>query len=252
MKAAKYYIFDLYGTLIDIHTDENDPKLWEILSAFYSRFGADYSPIELKQAYYQYVNEELDKNRQQLGVQNVDIKLEKIFLRLLKEALNTHRVEFKFTANFYNTWTVITANLFRELSMKRFSVYPGVYETLDKLKNSGAKLFLLSNAQSIFTVPEIEKAKLKRYFDAIYISSDYCIAKPEPLFMKKLLSDQNLNPEDCVMVGNDVNSDMAVAISCGVKGVLLNTNGYSEQELNKMEEEGKFTIIRSGKIEEIL
>ena len=252
MKAAKYYIFDLYGTLIDIHTDENDLKLWEILSAFYSRFGADYSPIELKQAYYQYVNEELDKNRQQLGIQNVDIKLEKIFLRLLKEALNTHPVVFKFTADFYKIWTGITANLFRELSMKHFSVYPGVYETLDKLKNSGAKLFLLSNAQSVFTLPEIEKAGLKQYFDAIYISSDYCIAKPEPLFMKKLLSDQNLNPEECVMVGNDINSDMAIAISCGVKGVLLNTNGYSEQELNKMEEEGKFTIIRSGKIEEIL
>ncbi len=28
-------IFDLYGTLVDIHTDEVKPELWEKLALFY-------------------------------------------------------------------------------------------------------------------------------------------------------------------------------------------------------------------------
>ena len=29
------YIFDLYGTLVDIHTDESDTAIWEKLAMFY-------------------------------------------------------------------------------------------------------------------------------------------------------------------------------------------------------------------------
>ena len=28
------YVFDLYGTLVDIHTEEDFPKLWEKLALF--------------------------------------------------------------------------------------------------------------------------------------------------------------------------------------------------------------------------
>lgn len=36
-KERKYdnYVFDLYGTLIDIRTDENDLKAWEKMARFY-------------------------------------------------------------------------------------------------------------------------------------------------------------------------------------------------------------------------
>lgn len=44
MKDYKNYIFDLYGTLVDIHTEEGIPKLWEKLSFFYGFYGAIYQP----------------------------------------------------------------------------------------------------------------------------------------------------------------------------------------------------------------
>lgn len=34
------YIFDLYGTLVDIHTDESDTAIWEKLAMFYGYYGA--------------------------------------------------------------------------------------------------------------------------------------------------------------------------------------------------------------------
>ena len=45
------YIFDLYGTLVDIHTEEDRPEAWAALARFYSYYGADYAPGELQQAF---------------------------------------------------------------------------------------------------------------------------------------------------------------------------------------------------------
>ncbi|MFR8428478.1 MAG: hypothetical protein ACLVCH_13905 [Roseburia inulinivorans] len=45
------YIFDLYGTLVDIHTDEEKTELWEKLAQFYGYYGAVYTAEELKNAY---------------------------------------------------------------------------------------------------------------------------------------------------------------------------------------------------------
>ena len=45
------YVFDLYGTLVDIHTEENDAKVWEKLSLFYGFHGALYDPQELQESY---------------------------------------------------------------------------------------------------------------------------------------------------------------------------------------------------------
>ena len=47
----KTCIFDLYGTLIDIHTDEEQPLVWEKLALFYRYYGASYTPVRLKEAY---------------------------------------------------------------------------------------------------------------------------------------------------------------------------------------------------------
>ena len=53
----KVYVFDLYGTLVDIHTDENDMGVWEKLSLFYGYYKAHYKPQELKEAYERLVKD---------------------------------------------------------------------------------------------------------------------------------------------------------------------------------------------------
>lgn len=44
-------IFDLYGTLVDIHTEESD-TVWEKTAIFFGFYGAHYSGQGLKQAFY--------------------------------------------------------------------------------------------------------------------------------------------------------------------------------------------------------
>ena len=49
-------------------------------------------------------------------------------------------------------------------------------------KRKGCRIYLLSNAQAAFTNAEIDLMALRPYFDAIYLSSDAGICKPQPEF----------------------------------------------------------------------
>ena len=44
-------IFDLYGTLIDIHTDEEDIAVWKHMCEFYAEHGVKYNPAGLRSKY---------------------------------------------------------------------------------------------------------------------------------------------------------------------------------------------------------
>ena len=50
------FVFDLYGTLVDIHTQEEQELLWEKMALFYGYQGAFYTPQELHDAFYDTVH----------------------------------------------------------------------------------------------------------------------------------------------------------------------------------------------------
>ena len=52
------YIFDLYGTLVDIHTNEKKAYLWKKMSLFFGMKGAAYEPKELRMAYATKIKEQ--------------------------------------------------------------------------------------------------------------------------------------------------------------------------------------------------
>lgn len=253
MKSYQNYIFDLYGTLVDIWTDENDPHLWEQMASLYSCCGADYSAEALKVAYHRIAVDEQEKLGAATGCHYPEIKLENVFLRLYQEAPVRHKAGLTFRGRKEQAlWLSMIANSFRCLSTRRFRLYPRVKDVLTAIRAQGHPLYLLSNAQRCFTMPELEKLGIVDYFDAIYLSSDYGMAKPEAAFMETMLREQNLRAEDCVMIGNDWRSDMAVAAKCGVDGIFLNTDHYRESEIRAGLPKGRFTVIQSGDIGELL
>ena len=253
MKHYQNFIFDLYGTLIDIWTDESDPLLWQRMSELYSCCGADYTPDALRIAYHRIAVEEQEKLGAQTGVQYPEIQLENVFLRLYREAPIRHRTEISLRGKKEQAlWLAMIANTFRCLSTRRFRIYPRVKDVLTALRAQGHAIYLLSNAQRIFTMPELERLGLVDFFDAIYISSDCGMAKPESAFLQRLLDEQRLKAEDCVMIGNDWRSDMSIAAKCGVDGIFLNTDHYREAEIRAGLPKGRFRVIQSGDIAELL
>jgi len=99
-------------------------------------------------------------------------------------------------------------------------------EVVEKVKAMGFRTFLATNPifPSIATHKRIKWAGLKAEdFEYIttYENSNRC--KPNIEYYKQILEKANLMPEECLMVGNDVEEDM-VAKKLGMKVFLLTDN----------------------------
>ena len=83
------YVFDLYGTLVDIHTEEDFPKLWEKLALFFGYYGAIYEPKELQKRYAALVSDceralkkTLEEDRHYTHEASPEIEIGEVFEKL--------------------------------------------------------------------------------------------------------------------------------------------------------------------------
>ena len=207
----KNYIFDLYGTLVDINTDENKVELWEKLSLFYSLKGARYEAEELKNTYLEKVKNEIELIKDS---KYPDFPLEKVFYSLYEDKGITASDEI----------VEDTAQFFRVLSINYIKLYDGVIELLEKLKAKGKKIYLLSNAQRVFTLFEMRMLGIEKYFDDILFSADYKVCKPDSKFYKILLDKHKLDIKESIMIGNDYICDIEGANNVGLDSLYLHSN----------------------------
>lgn len=210
------YIFDLYGTLIDMWTDEYMPTLWKQMAAFYSLKGAPYTAKELKDLYWKMDRQERAKLAKKRGVDPsyVEIDLDKVYAKLYR--LKGVKANKQLVQD--------TMVMFRMLSTKRIKLFPGVKELLLRLKADGKGVYLLSNAQSSFTRPEMEMLGIYDLFDGILYSSDVLVMKPNPEFFQILFDRYGLNKEESVYIGNDARADMLGAAGFGIHGMYVRTD----------------------------
>jgi len=212
----QHCIFDLYGTLVDIHTDENAPGLWERMAAYYRRFGADYRGGELRDAYFSLVAgmERDAPRRRDAHEAHPEIQIELVFQRLFQARGVSADIEQAIGAG----------REFRAMSTEYIRLYGGAKELLRTLRARGCGVWLLSNAQSIFTAWELERLELTEYFDGIYLSSDYGVKKPDRRFFNVLLQERGIAPDTAVMIGNDGVCDIAGARSVGLGTLYIRSN----------------------------
>lgn len=217
------YIFDLYGTLVDIRTNEEKAYLWQKMSELYSSLGAAYASGELRREFRRLEKEEL-RRLQDGYADRPDLLAELDLTRVFRALFREKKVPCdRQTAG-------MTAIFFRTLSRKFLRVYDGVEDTLRELRCGGKHLYLLSNAQSDFTRPELEMLGLAKYFDGILISSEEGCRKPCPAFFHRLLERYELDPVRCLMVGNDEYSDIGGAASVGMDSLYIHTSTSSQPQ----------------------
>lgn len=232
----KNYIFDLYGTLIDINTKEWEIDVWIKMQELYGFYGANYKTKELNDEYDRLVKIEEDKLTQ---FDYPEIKIENIFLLLFKNkgievSIDTCKIISKF---------------FRIISTKHIKLYDGVIDLLKKLKENNKKIYLLSNAQQVFTEDEMKYLGIYDYFDGIVFSSDERCKKPSKKFYDTILKRYNLCKEESIMIGNDWKTDIKGAINAGLDTLYIHTNIspkdtiLSEVNANYLVKDGDFSKI---------
>lgn len=210
----KNYVFDLYGTLADIHTDEGDPKVWKTLADRYAESGAVYDPKELQEEYCRLVElEKADVHKRHPEFTDIDIKIEKVFRALYEEKGMTAGDD------------VIenTALLFRRTSREYIRLYDGIEELLAALSQK-ANVYLLTNAQRGFTWDELNILGIRKYFDGIVISSDEECCKPDKAFYNAIIERYSLDPKETIMSGNDPVADIRGGKNAGFDTLYIHTN----------------------------
>ncbi len=211
------YIFDLYGTLVDIHTDERTDALWQQFCSVLSEQGVCYQPEELRDAYHSEVRRQEELLRQALReaghTGEPEIEIGDVF-RTLASAKGAYPDGAEI---------VDLARTFRALSTERLRLFDGAEDLLRRLKKAGSRVYLLSNAQRLFTGAELSALGLDRYFDGILLSSDAGVKKPDPRFYQMLLQRYGLRAEDCLMTGNDDLADCHGAAAVGIDSCYIVT-----------------------------
>ena len=216
------YVFDLYGTLADIRTDEWNSWLWEKTAEYYGKHGAPYHHEELRWLYGVYVHEEEDAVHKAHPVfEHIDVKIDKVFRKLYEHKGVVPSDEL----------VEETGLFFRRTSRAYIKLYPGIRELLDDLKKVG-KVYLLTNAQRSFTWDELDVLGIRDVFDGIVISSDEECCKPDICFYNTLIDRYGLDPDHTIMVGNDPVTDIGGGLRAGFDTLYIHSNISPEIDYN--------------------
>ncbi len=212
IKTYKNYLFDLYGTLVDIRTDEHDDLMWIRLSLAFGMEGMDCSAEYLKEKYFNEVSR-LQKEDRAVKGQFAEIDLAPVYKAICCDRgydVTEHQIEQ-------------IAKLFRILSLHKLRLFPGAVELLIRLREAGKNVYLLSNAQALFTIPELQIFDLEKYFDGIILSSSVSFKKPGNEIYKIALERFGLDPKETVMIGNDDKADCWGAHNVGLDSMYIFT-----------------------------
>ena len=225
----KNFVFDLYGTLVDIRTDEHSRKFQDsYLKYLKKRYGADDT----------FFKNFFDALSEYSGFTEPDI------VRVLYGAV------IKSGGSITEVQTKEAALKFRKLSTHKLKLYRGVKQLLKDLKKRGANTYLLSNAQSVFTVYELKKLGIYSCFVGIELSSDFGEKKPSPHFFKHIVNKYSLNISETVYTGNDIACDIIPSKEAGMYAVYIKSaispsqdTLDKAQQLADFETDGKFSEV---------
>jgi HAD superfamily hydrolase (TIGR01549 family) len=131
-------------------------------------------------------------------------------------------------------------------------LYPDLHAILEYLINKRYKLGIISNT-SVTREPFIKALKkhnLYYYFDIIVLSSDkgMCRKNCKKIFLKAL---NNLNPTECLFVGNSIEKDIIGANKVGLNTALVN---HTPEDIynNKKYKDLKINYILFSGIKDLL
>lgn len=238
--------FDLYGTLVDIRTDEYDKKAWEKFREFLNNSGMgvhfdDQWSLRdlLDQALIQAQTEAVERVRA-AGVEDCPDELIEPdrgagYRSLFAVAAPQGRIASVWQAQ-ADEMALRAAWVFRKASTRHIRLYPGALDMLRRVREAGMRTALVTNAQACYTRTELEMLGLDTMFDVTVISSEEGLKKPHPEIYRRALARVGVPVERTVMVGNDEQCDIIGAKAVGIDGVYINSGISPDRDPARSEE----------------
>lgn len=93
----------------------------------------------------------------------------------------------------------------------------GAEDVLNYCQNLDVKLILLTNGPAQGQYQKIQRLGLDHWFHAYYISEEKQVAKPESAAFLSICQSFSIQPQECLMVGDDFEIDILPAAALGFK-----------------------------------
>ncbi|MBN1161387.1 MAG: HAD family hydrolase [Dehalococcoidales bacterium] len=219
MVMIKAVFFDLYQTLV-----RYQPSQEELEAEALKSFGFDVSPEKLRHPVLtanEYIYQQIAKRplsqRSREEVMALYIEYQRI---VLKEA--GLEAEEKVVMGLLGMMQQA------KMDLVLFDDVPGA---LDDLKKRGLKLGLISNIERDMTAT-LEKLGLASRLDSVVTSQDAGFTKPQPEIFNYALDKAGVKPDEAVYIGDQYQVDVIGAERAGMKGILLDRDGYYKEDLD--------------------
>lgn len=124
------------------------------------------------------------------------------------------------------------ADLFIEERKKSPFIYEETFTVLDRLKKD-YQLVLITNGSPSLQQKKLEiTPKIAPYFEHIIISGGFGIGKPDQTIFEHALALCNVEPDEALMVGDNLMTDILGASSAGIPSVWINReNNIAHDEI---------------------
>ena len=138
-----------------------------------------------------------------------------LFARLSSRAPGlTHEAALRFADRFH---------FYRE---GRLDFFPGAIEALDAFKVRGIKLALVTNGRSLIQREKIKRFDLAHRFHHIQIEEEHGVGKPDERAYKHAMKVLGVEPQECWMIGDNLEWEVAAPQSLGIYAVWY--DGYGQ------------------------
>jgi putative hydrolase of the HAD superfamily len=119
------------------------------------------------------------------------------------------------------------SSVYQRERRQRHVPFPDTIETLQRLRH-GRKLGILTNGAPDVQREKIDAAGLSDHFDAIVISGEVAVGKPDPRVFALAVERLGATPAESVMVGDSLERDVAGARGAGIRAVWVNGSGRAQ------------------------
>ena len=206
----KALCFSLYGTLIDIRTDEHDPYVYSVLSNYLAYHSVRIPPEKLQEEYFGLIEEHFEQSEEE----HPEIDIQTVFHDIMHRYSNGKSYD--------ESAVTATALLFRSLTIRHCDLFPSLTDTLSHLQKN-FRMAIISDAQWVFAEPEMEMLGLTRFFEFSIFSSRFGFKKNDTRLFNSTIENLELKPEEIIYIGNIKQKDLKCAKAAGMKCILFRT-----------------------------
>ncbi len=207
-------LFEPYGALIDIETDERDWYAYLNLARFLEYRGVRLTADELRWLWF----EKVARQTAQGDGAHPEFSARAVWRELLGENIAPARADALDAGTFLADLTT----LHRALTRRTLRLMDGVRPLLERLAGR-ARLGVVTDCQPEYLVPELQITGIHDYFQAIVVSGARGYRKPDVRLFKEALQRLGVGPDQALFVGVDTGADVTGARTAGMRSVLVLT-----------------------------